>query len=170
MNDTCVILNADFTFLNVVNWKKAITLLVKGKTEILKFGEKVVKNYDKTYTIMIPVVMRLIKIVRTIYRTKVPFSKRNVVARDKNSCQYCGKKASKLTIDHVVPLSKGGKTCFENCVAACSECNAKKGNRLPSESGMFLRKQPHQPTISEFLRIKMEILGVDKLLKELGVF
>lgn len=168
--ETCVILNADYTFLNVVNWRKAITLLVKGKTEILKYGEKIIRNCDKTTILKIPLVMRLIKIVRTIYRTKVPFSKSNIISRDKHTCQYCGRKFKKLTIDHVRPLSKGGKTCFENCVAACSRCNAKKGNRLPSEAGMFLKKQPHQPTISEFLRIKMESLGIDKLLKELGIF
>jgi 5-methylcytosine-specific restriction endonuclease McrA len=167
METTCIILNADYTFLNIVNWKKAIILLVKGKTEVLKYSEKIVKNYDGDHHITIPIVMKLIKIVRVIYRNKVPFNKNNVITRDRNICQYCGRKSKKLTIDHVIPVSRGGKSCFENCVAACPQCNAKKGNRLPSESGMFLIKLPSHPTISEFIRIKMETLGLSEMLKEL---
>lgn len=168
--ETCIILNADYTFLNVVDWRKAITLLVKGKTEALKYGTKVVNNIGKTVVIRIPLVMRLIKIVRTIYKTRVPFSKKNVIVRDGNVCQYCGERGKRLTIDHVVPRSKGGKTTFENCVASCQECNHKKKNRLPSEVGMYLKKQPSQPTISEFLRIKMESLGIFQTLKDLEIF
>ena len=100
---------------------------------------------------------------------KVPFSKRNMLTRDYFKCVYCGSK-KQLTIDHVIPTSKGGKTTFENCVTACIDCNNKKKNRTPSEANMFLARRPTHPTISEFLRIKMELLGLDKFLKEVGVY
>lgn len=169
--DSCIILNADYTFLNIVSWQKSITLMVKGKTEVLKYTDKIVKNFEKTVIMKIPAVMKLIKIIRIIYRTHVPFNKRNVIVRDEFRCAYCGANPKKLTVDHVVPISKGGKSTFENCVAACKECNAKKSNRLPSEANMyFQRKKPFQPTIAEFLRLKLKKLGLDVVLKELGVY
>jgi len=168
--ESCIILNADYTFLNIVSWQKAITLLVKGKTEVLSHTEKVVSNFEKTVVFKIPAVMRLIKIIRVIYRTGVPFNKRNVIVRDEFKCSYCGIESKSLTVDHVIPLSKGGKSNFENCVAACKECNAKKGNKLPSEIHMYIQKRPYHPTIAEFLRLKLKKLGLDAVLKELGIY
>lgn len=163
----CVILNMDYSFLNIVSWEKAIKLAEKGKATVVKYSDRVFRTVDKV--IKIPAVMKLIKLIRTIYRTKVVFSKKNVISRDRYTCQYCGSHEH-LTIDHVVPVSKGGKSTFENCVAACQECNAKKGNKLPREIGMFPKKQPVAPTISEFTRIKAEKSGVFDILKELGVY
>ena len=168
--ESCIILNADYTFLNIVSWQKAITLIVKGKTEVLRHTEKVVSNFEKTVIFKIPAVMRLIKIIRVIYRTGVPFNKRNVIVRDEFKCSYCGIESKSLTVDHVIPLSKGGKSNFENCVAACKECNAKKGNKLPSEIHMYIQKRPYHPTIAEFLRLKLKKLGLDAVLKELGIY
>jgi len=168
--NNCIILNADYSFLNVVNWQKAITLVIKGKTEVVKYTEKVVKNFEKTVVMKIPAVMKLINIIRVIYRNQVPFNKRNVIVRDEFKCAYCGIKHKSLTVDHVIPVSKGGKSTFENCVAACSKCNTKKGNKLPSETNMYLKRKPFQPTIAEFLRLKLKKLGLDVVLKELGVY
>jgi 5-methylcytosine-specific restriction endonuclease McrA len=114
--------------------------------------------------------MRLIKLIRTIYRSGVSFTKRNVLIRDRFQCAYCGARQDRLSIDHIIPKSKGGKTNFENCVAACKACNLRKGGRTPSEAKMYLRARPHQPTISEFLRLKFENLGIDEILRELGVY
>ena len=168
--ERCIILNGDYTFLNVVDWKRAICLIVKGKVEVLKYSARVLKNCDGSVIMNIPLVMRLIKLIRTIYRSKVPFSKRNVFVRDGMTCAYCGIKSTRLTIDHVYPLAMGGKTNFENCVAACKPCNNKKGRRTPSQAKMFLKRQPYAPTISEFLRLKMKQLKLHELLKELGVY
>jgi len=168
--ERCIILNGDYTFLNVVDWKRAICLIVKGKVEVLKYSERVLKNCDGSVIMNIPLVMRLIKLIRTIYRSKVPFSKKNVFVRDGMTCVYCGIKSTRLTIDHVYPLAMGGKTNFENCVAACKPCNNKKGRRTPSQAKMFLKRQPYAPTISEFLRLKMKQLKLHELLKELGVY
>lgn len=167
--ERCVVLNGDYSFLNVVNWKRAICLILKGKTEVLKFSDKEVRNGEGEVITKVPLVMRLIKLIRTIYRNKVPFSKNNVFTRDGFRCMYCGR-SEQLTIDHVIPQSKGGKTNFDNCVTACRPCNSKKDRRTPSEARMHLRRQPYAPTISEFLRLKMKKLRLDEFLTELGVY
>ena len=166
--ERCVVLNGDYTFLNTINWKRAVCLVIKGKSEVVKYSDIVLRNVSGV-VMRLPIVIRLIKVIRTIYRSHVPFSKRNVMVRDRFRCVYCGVK-DELTIDHVIPVSRGGKSNFENCVTACKPCNNKKDRRTPSEAKMFLRKQPYSPTISEFFRMKMKQLGMDKYLKELGVY
>jgi len=163
----CVLLNADYTFLNLVNWKRAICLIAKGKVEVVKDSQQTIRNCSGT-ELKVPAVMRLIKLIRTIYRTRVTFTKRNVLIRDRFKCAYCGARREKLSIDHIIPKSRGGKMTFENCVAACRPCNLKKGGRTPSEARMYLKRRPYQPTISEFLRLKFENLGLHDVLHELG--
>ena len=166
--DHVIILNGDYTYLNSVTWKRAIRLIIKGKTEVLKYGNKVLKLVDGS-VMKIPSVMKLMKVIRMIYKHKVPYSKKNIHIRDNYKCVYCGS-TKELTIDHVIPTSKGGKTSFENCVAACKDCNHKKGSRTPYEANMYLIKQPYAPTISEFFRLRMKQLGIESYLKELGVY
>lgn len=163
----CIILNADHTFLNVVSVKKAFKMVAKGKVEVLKYSEKIFKTIDATFKI--PLVMKLVKLIRTLYRSKVPYSKRAVIIRDGFACAYCGATPSKLTIDHVIPRSKGGKTSFENCVAACKPCNNKKEDKTCSEAKMYMRVKPVAPTVMEFIRKKMEQLGIEEILKELYI-
>jgi len=165
----CVLLNADYTFLNVVDWKRAMCLLTKGKITVLEYSERIVKTAEGV-VMRIPAVMKLIKLIRALYRTRVPFSKRNVLVRDGFKCAYCSAKKDKLTIDHIVPRSRGGSTDFENCVAACKPCNNKKGDKTPSEVNMYLRVKAYQPTISEFLRLKVEKLGITEALKGFGIY
>ena len=165
-----ILLNSDYSYLNTIGWKTAMKLLFKGKVEMLKATNKVLKSIEGKWEVVVPAVLRLIKLVRTVYKTRVPFSKRNVVQRDLFTCQYCGLKERKMTIDHVVPQSRGGKTDFEYCVAACKPCNNTKGDRTPNEANMALRKQPHQPTIMEFLTLRMKALGIDEVLRDLGVY
>jgi len=164
----CVILNGDYTFLNTVGWQRAICLMLKGKAEVLKYTDRIIRCVDGSQ-IRIPLVMKLIKVIRMIYRNKVPFTKKNVFVRDGFKCQYCGS-GDQLTLDHVIPSSRGGKTNFENCVTACRPCNIRKNNRVPSEAKMYIRSTPHAPTISEFFRIKMKQLGLAEFLKEVGVY
>lgn len=166
--ERCIVLNGDYTFLNTINWKRAVCLVVAGKTEVLKYSNKVLHSVNGKVMNM-PIVIRLIKVIRTIYKSHVPFTKRNVMVRDGFQCTYCGDKDT-LTIDHIIPTSKGGKNNFENCTTACKPCNNTKGNRTPSEAKMYLRKQPYSPTISEFFRMKMKQMGLDKFLEELGVY
>lgn len=165
-----IVLNLDYTYLNSVSVKKALKYIVNKKVEVIKSLETIITNAEKTFIIKTPLVVRLVKMVRLLYRNKVPFSKKNVISRDENICQYCGIKDSKLTIDHIIPLSRGGKTNWENCVASCKKCNNMKDRRTPKEARMTLKRQPYQPTIMEFLIAKMRTLGVEDLLKELNVY
>ncbi len=161
-----ILLNADYTFLNTVTWKKAFALVCKGKVQVLKYSDKVIRSAAGA-VLEIPLVMRLIKLIRTIFKTKVPFSKKNVMVRDSFRCVYCGKTGKRFTIDHVVPKSKGGKSTFENCVTACKPCNHRKGHKTCREIKMFPNTQLIAPTISEFLRMKLGTLGIQKTLDDM---
>ena len=163
-----IVLNGDYTFLNTINWKRAVCLVITGKSEVVKYSDRALHTVSGEF-MKLPLVIRLIKIIRSIYKSHVPFTKKNVMVRDRHLCVYC-KSNKDLTIDHVIPVSRGGKNCFENCVTACRPCNNRKGSRTPREAKMFLKRQPYAPTISEFFRIKMAQLGMNKLLKELGVY
>jgi 5-methylcytosine-specific restriction endonuclease McrA len=165
-----ILLNADYSFLNNISWQKAICLLTKGKVEVLKYSERVIKNFDGSVIMRIPLVMKLIKFIRTLYKTKVPFSKRNVLIRDGFQCAYCGEVSKNLTIDHIVPKSRGGKSTFENTVACCKPCNARKGNKTCRDANMFPNVKSYQPTISEFLMLKLKKLGIDNVLREVGIY
>ncbi len=164
-----VVLNADYTYLNTVNWKRGLKLVLLEKAEALKEADRTVCNVDRTYVFKIPLVLKLIHMVKTVYRNKIPYSRRNVFIRDQYMCQYCGTK-DKLSIDHIVPSSKGGKTKFTNCVASCVKCNVNKGNRTPEEAHMHLKKVPHEPTVMEFLTHKMRDTGAYQFLKDIGVY
>jgi 5-methylcytosine-specific restriction endonuclease McrA len=163
----CILLNADYSFLNLVHWKRAVCLMAKGKVEVIKDSQATVHNAGGAEW-RIPAVMRLVKLIRTIYRAGVAFTKRNVLVRDGFRCAYCGGQKDRLSIDHIIPRSRGGKTTFENCVAACKSCNLRKGGRTPSEAGMYLKVKAYQPTITEFLRMKFRSLGFNDLLADLG--
>jgi 5-methylcytosine-specific restriction endonuclease McrA len=163
----CILLNADYSFLNLVNWKRALCLMAKGKVEVVKDSRATVLSSGGRI-FRVPTVLRLIKLIRTIYRAGVAFSKRNIFVRDGFRCAYSGNHRDRLSIDHIIPRSRGGKTTFENCVAACKACNLKKGGHTPSEAGMFLRTKAYQPTISEFLRMKFQYRGLQEILNEIG--
>ncbi len=163
----CVLLNADYSFMNVVHWKRAMRLVVNNKVTVLRYSEQIVQAAGGM-VMRIPSVLKLIKLIRSVYRSRVPFSKRNVLIRDGFRCCYCGEPKGKMTIDHIIPRSRGGSTTFENCVCSCRTCNTRKGNRLPSEAGMFLKRPPHQPTISEFLRLRLKRVGIEDLWQHLG--
>ena len=168
MNGSCIVLNGDFTYLCTVGWKRALKLALAGKVRVLKYSDTVIRCVGNAFNV--PAVVSLIRVVRMVYGNRVPFSKRNVLIRDGHKCVYCGIRGGDLTIDHVIPISKGGKTDFDNCVACCGTCNDRKGARTPRKAGMFLRKRPFQPTVSEFMRIKLKQSGVLEYLTDLGIF
>jgi len=165
----CVLLNADYSFLNVTTWKRAMCLVVKSRVQVLKYSKKIVRTAEGVL-IKIPAVMRLIKLIRTLYRSRVPFSKKNILIRDGFRCAYCGNDKEKLTIDHIIPKSRGGKTSFENCVSSCKPCNNRKGRQTSKEANMYLKVKAYQPTIAEFLRLKVRKLGINDLLKDFGIY
>lgn len=158
-----IVLNSDFTYINAVSWKRAWKLVDKGKVEVVKYSGKIIKSGSGTQ-FKIPLVIKLVNFIKQIYKAKVPFNKSNVILRDMKQCQYCGIKETKMTVDHVLPISRGGSNDWFNCVCACKKCNNKKGNKTLSESKMILRRKPAEPKISQFLQIKMKINGFDKII------
>ena len=167
MHDACILLNGDYTVLGLIDWKKAMGLMFAEKIKVLKYADRKIRGVGRTF--LMPAVAVLIKVVRVVYRSQIPFSRRNVLIRDNFTCMYCGGRKAPLTMDHIVPRALGGKSTFENCVACCKACNTKKGARLPRQAGMALRRRPWQPTISEFMRIRLQQSGVYGLLHELGL-
>ncbi len=165
----CILLNQDYSFLNVVNWKRAICLVSKEKVQVLAYSERTIQTAEGI-CYKVPAVIKLLKLIRTLYRSRVPFSKRNILIRDGFKCAYCGIGQSKLTIDHIIPRSRGGRDEFENCVACCRQCNNRKGGNTPREAGMVLRVKPYYPTISEFLLLRARKMGINDILKEIGIY
>lgn len=140
-----LVLNASFEPLSVVSIQRAIVLLLKEKAELVEAAEAFLRS--ERLRMPVPLVIRLVYYVRIPYRISIPVTRRAVLVRDRYTCQYCGAQPGRqiLTIDHVLPRSKGGKTTWQNVVAACKRCNGKKGNRTPAEASMKLANHPTQP-------------------------
>lgn len=136
-NKTILVLNASYEPIHFTNWKRAIVLIIKNKAQALSSRVIRLLNYVK-----IP----LAKIL-----SNKP-SKALIYRRDEYKCQYCGS-YSQLSIDHVIPKSKGGEDTWENMVVACFPCNSKKGNKTLEESKMTLIKKPKAPTNKLLLNV-----------------
>jgi 5-methylcytosine-specific restriction endonuclease McrA len=146
-----LVLNATFEPINVCTVRRAVVLLIKQKAEVLEHGEWELRASSATFPR--PVVIRLtsyVRIPRDTHRRKI--TRRAVFARDDWTCQYCGAR-SNLTVDHVVPRSKGGDSSWTNIVASCAPCNRRKGDRLYAQVGMHLRRTPRTPTPTVFIRV-----------------
>ena len=163
-----MVLNNDYSFMSFMSLKKALRLIYLGKAEPLAHSGTTNSFSGFMQT---PLILRLLKLIRAVFKREVPYSKGGVFTRDDNTCQYCGKltdmRNNKPTIDHIVPQSKGGKSTWDNCVCACKECNATKADKSLRESGMFLKRKPYQPTIAEFAMIKCKSLGLDAIISDL---
>ncbi len=160
-----VLLNADYTYLNMLPLKKALKLISKKKAEIVKATGKVISSISMS--IQIPKILRMAYHVDKLYKRDMPYSKRRMITRDNFTCQYCGIQSKKLTEDHVIPKDHGGKSSWTNCVAACNKCNNKKGNRTPEEAGMALLRKPFKPSVNDLQRIRNKNTGVDEIIKNI---
>ena len=158
LNSSVLVLNASYEAINICNLKRAIVLIFKGIACAEEETEYEIQS--ASMIIKAPAVIRLLRYVRIPYRT-VHFSRKNVLLRDRYRCQYCNKEfpPASLTLDHVTPLSRGGKTQWDNIVTACKSCNAKKGGRIPSEAGMDLIKKPKAPPVVYYLHLVKNIHG-----------
>lgn len=173
-------LNKNYVPLEIITVKDAFSKLASGRAEIVTIEDGTYCNYDiyswteaselkrefeefselddwldlSSLTIQVP------RIIRCLFYDKVPIygiklNRKNIYARDHNTCQYCGKKfnTKELTLDHVIPKKQGGTNLWTNLVCACVSCNSKKGGRTPSEAGMKLKRKPFQPDYSPTMRI-----------------
>jgi 5-methylcytosine-specific restriction endonuclease McrA len=146
-----LVLNATYEPINVCTVRRAVVLLLKDKAEVIEHADWDLRSASRT--IHRPVVIRLVsyvRIPRDTHRRKI--TRRAVFARDQWTCQYCGSR-SNLTVDHVIPKSKGGLSSWENIVASCAPCNRRKGNALPRQVGMHLLKQPRTPSPHVFIHV-----------------
>lgn len=141
-----LVLNASYQPVRVVDWQKAITLWFQGKVEILEYHDVEVRSPSVSFAL--PAVLRFKKYFRPYFSFGVKFSRKNVFLRDKNTCQYCYKTfpEKKLTLDHVIPVSRGGSHDWTNVVTACSACNNKKGALSLEQANLRLLKAPVRPT------------------------
>ncbi|ADG67037.1 HNH endonuclease [Planctopirus limnophila DSM 3776] len=168
-------LNRHYAAVQVISAKRAFCLLAKELAEVISVEEGSYQSLDfgqwleisqikaslgdyeedadwvqsVSFAIQVPKIIRLLSYDR-MPRNAVKFNRRNIFLRDENRCQYCGKKFSlhKLSLDHVMPKSRGGPTSWENIVCSCLDCNVRKGGRTPHEAGMKLMSTPSKPSRS----------------------
>jgi len=182
LNSSVLVLNRLYMAVNVVSARRAFSLLCKDHAEVVAVEDNRYNSYDFeswievgqardrwresdevewvhaiSFDIMVPKVIRLL-IYDRLPQSRVKFNRRNVFARDMNRCQYCGKRyaTSELSLDHVIPRSRGGKTTWENLVCSCTRCNARKGGRLPEEAGLSLVRKPVKPRRSPVIHLKLK--------------
>jgi 5-methylcytosine-specific restriction endonuclease McrA len=146
-----LVLNASYEPLNVTTVKRAHVLVFKGKAELIEQLDKPLRSATDTYRW--PHVIRLVHYVRVPRAVQRKISRRALFARDGWRCVYCGTSGGRLTLDHVVPRSRGGDSVWENVVTSCATCNHKKGNRLLHEAKMELRMPPRAPTPVLFIQL-----------------
>lgn len=141
MRAPVLVLNASYEPINVCAARRAIVLVLKG----VAMTEEVNGHFlhSTRLAMRVPSVIRLLEYRRIPHQTRA-LSRKNILLRDRNTCQYCGRvlAPADLTLDHVIPRSRRGGSNWENLVACCHECNRKKGNRLPLEAGMKLMREP----------------------------
>ena len=142
MNSNVLVLNQDYQPLSVCSVQRSVKLLFLDKAEMLHEDPgKVIRTVDQEFSY--PSVIRLRYYIRIPY-SRIVLTRKNIMKRDRHICQYCGVR-SDLTLDHVMPKSRGGKDTWENLVTACNKCNVKKGNRTPDEAKMPLKTAPYRP-------------------------
>ena len=146
-----LVLNATYEPINVCSIRRAVVLLLKDKAEMVERGTRAL--HSESWALARPVVIRLlayVRVPRQAHRRKI--TRRAVFARDGWACQYCGSR-SNLTVDHVIPRSKGGGSSWDNIVASCAPCNRRKGDSLPDKAGMRPRRTPSAPSPHVFIHV-----------------
>src|SRR5436190_5642372 len=152
-----LVLNASYEPINVCAARRAIVLVLKGVARAEEENGHFL--HSTRFTIRVPSVIRLLEYRRIPHQTRA-LSRKNILLRDRNTCQYCCKVMSsgELTLDHVIPRSRGGLSTWENLVACCHECNRRKGNQLAHETNMKLLREP-RPLNLHTSRHIMRLMG-----------
>lgn len=144
-----LVLNYDYTPVGVCTVERAFLLIYRDKAEqIQAFENFELRTVSRSFSM--PAVVRLVRYINIPYKS-VELTRNNIFKRDGFECQYCGSEKD-LTLDHVVPRSKGGPSNWKNLVTACKSCNAQKGNFTPEQAGLPLKQAPFKPSYVMFLR------------------
>ena len=145
MSKQVLVLNASYEPLSLVSVRRAVVLLLREKAELLEATQQYL--FSANHALPIPLVIRLVKYVRLPHR-RVPSTRAAIMLRDAYTCQYCGDTPGRdnLTVDHVVPRSRGGRHDWDNLVTACMRCNQRKGSHTPEEAEMELIRKPFEPS------------------------
>jgi 5-methylcytosine-specific restriction endonuclease McrA len=146
-----LVLNASYEPLNVCSLRRAHVLVYKGKAEVVEELDRPLCSATRKFAW--PHVIRLVHYVRVPRIVQRKISRRALFARDGWRCVYCGSASGRLTLDHVIPRSRGGESIWENVVTSCAPCNLRKGNRLPHEVQMELRSPPRPPAPVLFISL-----------------
>lgn len=143
VNRKVLVLNQSYQPIHLITVKKAIVLAWRDKVETVEVSDQMLNTPTSQYPM--PLVVRLKGKVKYNPFRRVELNRRNIFKRDGNVCAYCGSDDN-LTIDHVLPKSRGGRTTWENVITACHICNNKKDNKTPDEAGFSLKSKPKQPS------------------------
>lgn len=180
LGHSVLVLNRLYMAVHVINVRRAFILLCRDLAEVIHLEDGQYANYNfeswreiselkaavkepnddwiksVNFEVQVPRVIRLLTYDR-VPRQSIRFNRRNIFARDNNRCQYCGKRfpTSELSLDHVMPRSRGGEASWENIVCCCVQCNVRKGGRTPHEAHMALIKPPVKPKRSPMLSMKL---------------
>ncbi len=145
-----LVLNSSYEPLSICNVQKAVLLLFGGKAvPVAHHPERFICTVSRSFPL--PSIVRLTFFVRVPYKS-ILLNRKNILLRDNFQCQYCGKTDLPLTIDHMVPRSRGGEDSWENLITACTRCNSIKGNKTPREAGMHPLKQAIRPNNLMFMQ------------------
>ncbi len=143
LKQSVLVLNQNYVPISICSARKAVVLLLLNKAQMIERYDDAI--HSARQAMPYPSVIRLNRYIRRPYQT-VSLNRKNIVKRDRNRCQYCGKNHQPMTIDHIIPKSQGGRDTWENLVCACFRCNHKKGDRTPEQAGMKLLRKPTRPT------------------------
>jgi len=184
LNAHVLVLNKMWMAIRVIDARRAFSLVFRNLAEVIRVDDGSYTGHDFTdwaalseareafeehhydwvrtvrMTLAVPKVIRLLGYDR-LPKQDVKLNRRNIFARDRNQCQYCGRKYStaELSLDHIQPRSRGGMSSWENLVCCCIRCNTKKGGRTPTEAHMHLIREPVKPTRNPVVAMR---LGTDK--------
>ena len=154
MHSPVLVLNQNYEPLNVCTIKRAVVLVFNRKAEVLEAGEGMVRSATNFFDA--PSVIRLYRFIRRP-RVRVKLTRREIFTRDGYTCQYCGDVGGDLTVDHVLPRSRGGGHTWDNVVTACRPCNHRKGGKTLQEARLRLHREPVEPSAGRYYVIERRI-------------
>jgi 5-methylcytosine-specific restriction endonuclease McrA len=150
INSRVLVLNQNYEPMSVCSARRAIIMHLMGKVEVVETYDGVkVHSIDRAFSL--PSVVRLGAYIKVPYK-RILLTRKNIIKRDRHTCQYCGDREGPMTVDHVIPKSFGGADTWENMVCACERCNNKKGGYLPEMAGMRLLRKPRRPSHITFIQ------------------